>query len=424
MDPVSSSCPAQVEPVEPAKQAVASMAEGEALPLAKRHRWLAPAVVGWAVVIYVLVYVVLRSRVSSALYTYVLNPALWGSLAAVAWVGWRWLPIDRPRASRPIVFIAILIGAAQVAVSLIAGVLSGFGRSPYNHALLPLLGGLFYAGTLLIGQEMSRAYLLAVIGGRRPFLALVMVSFFVSAISATPARYSLLADPRGAMETAGGFLLPTIAENVLASFLALVGGPLPTLAYRGTMQLFEWLSPILPRLDWPVKAFVGTLGPVLGILATCSVFSTQKPEAEVEPAAQGGQSGTAPVIIAVVAVALLWFNTGILGIQPILVGSGSMSPTIKVGDVVLIKQAQPESIVVGDVIRYNRQGLDVIHRVVAIQEGPNGPIFITRGDANNTDDAPVEASALKGKVLGTIPKVGWIAIGLRQGISWLGSLLG
>jgi hypothetical protein len=40
--------------------------------------------------------------------------------------------------------------------------------------------------------------------------------------------------------------------------------------------------------------------------------------------------------------------------------------------------------------------------------------FITRGDANNTDDPPVLASALEGKVVLTVPKIGWVTIGIRQ----------
>jgi hypothetical protein len=39
---------------------------------------------------------------------------------------------------------------------------------------------------------------------------------------------------------------------------------------------------------------------------------------------------------------------------------------------------------------------------------------MTRGDANDADDPPVPADLLAGKVLWTIPKVGWLPIKARQ----------
>jgi signal peptidase I len=68
----------------------------------------------------------------------------------------------------------------------------------------------------------------------------------------------------------------------------------------------------------------------------------------------------------------------------------------------------------GDVIRYARPGGSVIHRVTEIKNTPQGRVFITRGDNNNTDDAPVTTAQYQGKVVLELPYVGWVPVKLKQ----------
>lgn len=117
------------------------------------------------------------------------------------------------------------------------------------------------------------------------------------------------------------------------------------------------------------------------------------------------------VIISLIAITAQSKFTGseprILGHRLYLVDSGSMSPTINVDSMIIIKESKPSQIEVGDVITY--YGYDnqsrVTHRVVAIEN--NGEFFTTRGDANNAaDPMPLEGSKLIGKMVFKIPMIG------------------
>jgi signal peptidase len=76
--------------------------------------------------------------------------------------------------------------------------------------------------------------------------------------------------------------------------------------------------------------------------------------------------------------------------------SGSMWPTLKKGDLVLIKGVtNKEEVKIGDIIVYrNPQGF-TIHRIVSTNE----TTIITKGDANNVSDAPVSYDEIIGKTL-------------------------
>jgi len=76
--------------------------------------------------------------------------------------------------------------------------------------------------------------------------------------------------------------------------------------------------------------------------------------------------------------------------------SSSMWPSLKQGDLVLIKGIKDKSqIQEGDIVVYeNPQGF-TIHRVVKIYEDR----IITKGDANNIADAPVNFDEIIGKAV-------------------------
>lgn len=82
------------------------------------------------------------------------------------------------------------------------------------------------------------------------------------------------------------------------------------------------------------------------------------------------------------------------------VATGSMSPTIEVGDVVITKLTKEVN--ANDIIVY-MDGKDIItHRLIE----KNGDEIITRGDANNSEDKPIEEKMIIGEVVKIIPQLG------------------
>ena len=101
------------------------------------------------------------------------------------------------------------------------------------------------------------------------------------------------------------------------------------------------------------------------------------------------------------------------GVTSMIVLSGSMSGDapdhIEVGDLIITKAVDPETLKVGDVITYMEQGTTAVtHRIIGINDDGS---FKTKGDANNAEDRePVLPEKIVGKFVFRIPKLGDIAM--------------
>lgn len=94
------------------------------------------------------------------------------------------------------------------------------------------------------------------------------------------------------------------------------------------------------------------------------------------------------------------------GIRADVVLSGSMEPALRTGSIVFTdtENTAPEP---GDIITYRLGNACVTHRVV----DKDGDYFITKGDANDGEDAsPVKQTQIEGIVLFSVPLLGYAAV--------------
>jgi signal peptidase len=100
-----------------------------------------------------------------------------------------------------------------------------------------------------------------------------------------------------------------------------------------------------------------------------------------------------------------------------------MSPAIGAGDVVIVKDVQPQQLGEGDVITFRSGGQGagpgrVTHRVVEVVQQDGERQFRTKGDANEEADRELVASDdIIGRVMFSIPLLGHL-------ISFAGSDMG
>jgi len=82
------------------------------------------------------------------------------------------------------------------------------------------------------------------------------------------------------------------------------------------------------------------------------------------------------------------------------VQTGSMKPEINPGDWIIVKSSN--DIKLRDIITYKKGGEYITHRVI----GTYNSTYVTKGDANNSKDEPIDAKQVVGKVVKILPTFG------------------
>ncbi len=100
-----------------------------------------------------------------------------------------------------------------------------------------------------------------------------------------------------------------------------------------------------------------------------------------------------------------------------VVSSESMVPTLNVGDIILVRGVDPQTITVGTIIIFHSPydySMPIVHRVVAVNNEGGAIFFETKGDHNQIRDGwKVPAANLMGAYVAKFPYVGLLSLELR-----------
>ena len=130
------------------------------------------------------------------------------------------------------------------------------------------------------------------------------------------------------------------------------------------------------------------------------------------------------VLAIVVAVASHFSPAGqytVFGHPVMTVLSGSMTPVIRTGDVIVDDQvtaAQAEHLQVGQIVSFREAAGSttiITHRIIAVHDTNGQVSYVTKGDANNAADTPARpASDVVGVFSHDIPRGGYILADMHR----------
>jgi len=333
-----------------------------------------------------------------------------------------WLPRVRTQSKlrhhRLNLWLAAMCVLLSALGTLLQGAISGFGRSPYDHSLFGIVINIAVLGATVAGIELSRAWLMNRYFLTRPYIGIPLLSFIFTLFNFPWNRFTNISTALSAVNFLGSEFLPSLAQNLLCTYLAFWGGPLPPIIYRGGITAIERLSPVLPLNNWVSQTLFGILAPVLGIIIVRQIFLEENQRIKRNRDAEGLMGWT---MTSVSAILIMWFAMGVFSYAPRVILSGSMQPEINIGDVVIIHRIPaekvPEKVQVGDIIMFPLNDLKVTHRVIKAYQVYGKNYYVTKGDANpDPESKPVPQANVQGKVVMVVPKIGWLTLLLKGAI--------
>jgi len=351
----------------------------------------------------------------------IVDTILWASIIPLTLVISKLTQTNIFRTNKPLIQIATIIAVFQTFLSVFMAFFMGFGKNALVWTPRALAIYFPFLLTPFLASEISRAYLAQTVSKHKPTAAILLIGLFYTLLTPTIPAYLGLTTPVEIAEFLIRTLIPTLATSLLATYLAYLGGLPANLTYMAVPAFFTWFSPILPNIQWQTQSILTVIAATIGFLildAAVKPLPTAKERRfrRIRLTRKGEKQVVYWTAIALIAVIAVWSTTGLLGFTPTVIASGSMQPTLNVGDIAITVKTPAKAIKIGDIIQFYRASGEppTIHRVVDKYRSGGLTWFITKGDANNAPDDPINERQVIGKVILIIPKLGWVSIYLKE----------
>lgn len=344
------------------------------------------------------------------LYTIVINPTFWIVIAIAMKLYLKQFYITH-KLRKEILDYTLISVLVYIILYLAFGVFVSFGKNPNSTTLSGLLTNFWINGSVIFCREFIRYLIINNVFEKQKkkvciFVVIIFTLLEVRNIDLIGVSAYYI------FKQVVYIILPAISKNILFTYIAYSKFYWPSILYELLIYMILWISPILPNLTWIMIAIIDISVPMLLFI----YIRYMKNKNDYYKSKQEGREQEPKSIIATTIIVILgiWFALGIFPIKPISIASGSMEPSINIGDVAIIKKCKVSSIKPGDIIEYKKENISVIHRVIEITEENGEHYIIAKGDNNSSTDKKISEKQLVGKYLFRIRYLGYPAIWMTK----------
>ncbi|WP_252132242.1 signal peptidase I [Clostridium caldaquaticum] len=344
---------------------------------------------------------------------YVIKMILWGALALAVYFFPRARVHGKLSFRVKLNFLAFNFAVIFIIVSVLFGLIDGFGKSPYSHSLTGISINLLMLISMVIAKEALRSFIINSLAKNTIYKTLLPVSILMALINIPFSKFISLTGYKSIIQFTAQYFLPSFFQSLMSSYIAYLGGALPSIIYMGTIQVFHWVSPVLPNLKWITTALAGILCPMFSLITLQNMYYKEIKMLKTREYSRidilkGG-------MISILCIAAVWFASGVFSIYPSVIATGSMKPVIAPGDITINKKVASENLKAGDIVQFKNDNILVSHRITGFVEKDNKIYFKTKGDNNSSEDLELVASEhIRGKVIKVIPKIGWLTLLIKN----------
>ena len=213
--------------------------------------------------------------------------------------------------------------------------------------------------------------------------------------------------------TALGFVLfASLSCNLLYNYISKRYGSKGIIIYRIITTLYVYIIPITPDIYIFFQSFIRMIYPYIMYLVMEKTFSTNDFAIAYSERRNEVLGNTILLVVTALFIMLIscQFRYGIL-----VIGSDSMTGTINKGDAIIFEKYDEQLIEEGQIILFDYNGIQTVHRVIDIKS-INGKLrFYTKGDANkNKDDGYITENEIYGLVKLKVKYLGYPTLWVRS----------
>ncbi len=343
------------------------------------------------------------------LYTLIINPGFWLFIFIVTKLFFD--NKKRFRFKEEKIQTTLIISIIYSVVFFFAGLLFGYGNSPYSHSLIGIITNIWVYLIVVFFKEAVRTNLV------NNHKKIVHYLFIIILFTLLDLNYYNFASNFINGETIFKYLfsvfLISLFKNCLLVYLSYYGGLGLNLSYLVPILIVQLFIPILPDYNWFILLLFELIFIIIVFFNINRLnFKRNRFISRRKVKRLSWQFG----IFIFINVFIALFIIGVFKYMPIVIMSNSMSELILRGDIVVIEKIEDKkSVQVNDIISYRLNNTYIIHRVIDIKKMNSQTFFITKGDNNQFPDSKlVSEQQVTGIVKLKIPKLGYPSVVLGE----------
>ena len=297
-------------------------------------------------------------------------------------------------------------------ITYILGYFVGFNRNVYSREIIMIFKNTFPVIMFIILSE----YLRYNINFRaRDNKLLLFISFLAFVLITNTLTFNDLAktgysDVMVVVKQLGLFILPSITTNILLTFMSMKVGFKSNIIYRLLMEIPLYILPIFPNFGDYLESVIRLSIPIVFYIWLYRYLEKKKSK-KIVFSEKKKVFTLFRFNVGLLCAILVYFISGLFKYQALVIATGSMKPSIGIGDVVIVNKKDWEKenyLRPGEVLAYRKDNMVICHRIIQVVRSGQEVFYVTKGDNNEVADTlMVKRSQVVGLVKYKIRYIGY-----------------
>ncbi len=284
---------------------------------------------------------------------------------------------------KQVIWMMLVFALIYLGLYYLLGFHYGFYNSRFRFSTKSLLYNIIPIIVIVISMEYIRSSLIQ--QEVKGIDVLTFIGMFIVDMAIYAGIYDLTT-LSGFLANLGYVILPSISFNILYNYISYRFYHEPIIVFKLIIMLYMYVIPVIPDVYQFLVNFVRFVYPYIIYVFLRKYFSKRMIE-NIGMSEELSMDNTKFVVASVIILVFIMFLSNQLKFGMFVVGSSSMNGTLNKGDcLVFEKLGKNDMIKQYDVIAFRKGNTQYIHRVVSIKERMGKTIYITKGDANDTND--------------------------------------
>ena len=295
---------------------------------------------------------------------------------------------DNYRYKKDVLLNIIIFLLMYYFITYFLGLFSGFVKSSYSLSFINIIKNTFPVIALILISELMRYVLFNKTKRNLPCLIIGCLLFVMVDVNTMVHIYDVKT-ALGITKMICLVVFPSITKNIFLTYLTMKVGYKNGIIYRLITEISTYLFPIFPDFGEYINVLLKTVLPI-AIMARLNNMFNYYSVRKIKDSRYNNRKLVLYSVITFALLTIVLLTSGLFTYQALTIGSGSMSPAIEKGDVIILKGMKNEEarkIKKGDVLVYNHDNKIIVHRVIKKSNNGKTISFKTKGDYNNTKDS-------------------------------------